>query len=46
MNYIRRVMTAYTKRNPVIGYCQGMNFIMARFYKYLPKEEEVFWLFS
>jgi Rab-GTPase-TBC domain len=46
MEYIRRLMTAYTKRNPIIGYCQGMNFIVARFFQYLPNEEEAFWVFT
>lgn len=46
IKYIKNVMVAYTKRNPVIGYCQGMNFVMARFYKYLPDEEQAFWLFT
>ena len=39
-------MTAYSKRNPMIGYCQGMNFIMARILKHIKHEEEAFWIFT
>lgn len=27
---LRNVLTAYTKRCPLVSYCQGMNFIVAR----------------
>ena len=35
---VERVLQAFTKRNPSIGYCQGMNFIVARLKKYLTEE--------
>jgi hypothetical protein len=42
---IRKILVAYTKRNPLVGYCQGMNFILGRLIKILP-EEEAFWVFT
>lgn len=30
----------------MIGYCQGMNFILGRLIKYLRTEEEAFWVFT
>jgi len=30
---LRNVLTTYTKRNPTIGYCQGMNFLVGRLLK-------------
>jgi hypothetical protein len=30
---LRNVLTTYTKRNPTIGYCQGMNFLVGRILK-------------
>lgn len=29
---------AYVRRNPTIGYCQGMNYIVGRLVKYLTEE--------
>lgn len=45
MASIRRILVNYTKRNPLVGYCQGMNFVLGRLIKYLT-EEEAFWVFS
>ena len=41
---LRNVLTTFVKRNPTIGYCQGMNFIVGNLLKYL-NEEESFWVF-
>lgn len=45
MASIRRILVAYTRRNPLVGYCQGMNFILGRLIKFL-SEEEAFWVFT
>ena len=37
------VLGAYVKRNPTVGYCQGMNFLVAHMLRYM-EEEEAFWL--
>ena len=39
---LRNVLCTYTKRNPTVGYCQGMNFIVGRLLRFM-KEEEAFW---
>jgi len=33
VDMLRNVLIAYTKRNPTVSYCQGMNFIVARLLK-------------
>lgn len=38
MNSLRNVLYAYMRRNPTVGYCQGLNFIVAHFLKYLNEE--------
>ena len=39
---LRRVLRAYVTRNPTVGYCQGMNFIVGRMLQYM-NEEQAFW---
>ena len=39
---LRRVLITYVKRNPTVGYCQGMNFIVGRLLQFM-NEEEAFW---
>lgn len=40
---LRRVLRAYSQYDNEVGYCQGMNFIVAMFLTFL-SEEESFWL--
>ena len=35
---IKNILQAYVKRNPTVGYCQGMNFLAARLLKILHEE--------
>lgn len=39
---LRRVLTAYAYRNPLVSYCQGMNFIAATLLLYM-SEADAFW---
>ncbi len=39
---LRRVLGALVRRNPTVGYCQGLNFLVAHLLCYL-NEEQVFW---
>ncbi|XP_013383213.1 TBC1 domain family member 2B isoform X1 [Lingula anatina] len=39
---LRRVLLAYSRHNPCVGYCQGMNRLAAWAMLFLP-EEEAFW---
>ena len=43
---MRRVLLAYAKRNPEVGYCQGMNFVAASILLFLDAEDDAFWLLS
>ena len=40
---MRNILTAFIKRNPSIGYCQGMSFVVKRLLTCL-SEEEAFWV--
>lgn len=45
---LRRMLGGYAMRNPVVGYCQGLNFLAAVFlllYDGDTEEEEAFWCF-
>jgi hypothetical protein len=42
---LRRILRAYSLRNPTIGYCQGLNFIVG-FLMLLMEEESTFWLLA
>ncbi|POM72522.1 Putative RabGAP/TBC domain containing hypothetical protein [Phytophthora palmivora] len=42
---LRRILRAYSLRNPSVGYCQGLNFIVA-FLMLMADEENVFWILS
>lgn len=46
-NALRRVLVAYSNYRPEVGYCQGMNYIVARILEVLLGNEEIaFWLFE
>lgn len=40
---MRHILRSFLTRNPTVGYCQGMNFLLARLLTCL-KEEEAFWV--
>ena len=41
---LNQVLLAYSRRNPEVGYCQGMNQITASLLLVLPTEEDAFWI--
>ncbi|KAI1506745.1 TBC domain protein [Biscogniauxia marginata] len=41
---LSEVLRAYARRNPEVGYCQGMNLITANLLLIMPSTEETFWI--
>ena len=43
---LHEVLLAYSRRNPEVGYCQGMNLIAASLLLIMPSAEEAFWVLA
>ncbi|OJJ45006.1 hypothetical protein ASPZODRAFT_134439 [Penicilliopsis zonata CBS 506.65] len=43
---LQEVLLAYSRRNPEVGYCQGMNLIAASLLLITPTAEDAFWLLA
>ena len=43
---LNEVLLAYSRRNPEIGYCQGMNLLAASLLLIVPTAEDAFWLLA
>ncbi|KAI4136681.1 MAG: hypothetical protein L6R39_007668, partial [Caloplaca ligustica] len=43
---LREVLVAYSRRNPEVGYCQGMNLITASLLLIMPTAEDAFWMLT
>ncbi|MCJ1245489.1 hypothetical protein MMC30_002693 [Trapelia coarctata] len=41
---LNQVLLAYSRRNPEVGYCQGMNLITASLLLIMPTAEDAFWI--
>ena len=41
---LNEVLLAYSRRNPEVGYCQGMNLIAASLLLIMPTAEDAFWV--
>ena len=42
---MKNILLCYSTRNSTVGYCQGMNFLVARLLMIMEDEENVFWIF-
>jgi small G protein signaling modulator 3 len=43
---LHEVLIAYARRNPDVGYCQGMNLIVANLLLIMPSTEDTFWILT
>ena len=43
---MKNILLCYSTRNTTVGYCQGMNFLVARLLLIMEDEEKVFWTFT
>ena len=43
---LNEVLLAYARRNPEVGYCQGMNLITASLLLIMPTAEDAFWILA
>ncbi|KAL6708384.1 hypothetical protein ACN47E_002647 [Coniothyrium glycines] len=43
---LNEVLLAYSRRNPEVGYCQGMNLITACLLLMMPTSEDAFWVLA
>lgn len=43
---LSEVLRAYARRNPEVGYCQGMNLITANLLLIMPSTEDTFWILT
>ena len=43
---LKNVLTAYSRRNCSLGYCQGFNYIVGKLLKVVKDEENAFWIFT
>lgn len=43
---LNEVLIAYSRRNPEVGYCQGMNLITASLLLIMPSAEDAFWVLT
>ncbi|KAK3344255.1 rab-GTPase-TBC domain-containing protein [Lasiosphaeria hispida] len=41
---LNEVLLAYARRNPEVGYCQGMNLVTANLLLIMPTAEDAFWI--